>query len=403
MLWPLNEVGRKTLGLKPGQLYLSRPLAFDVNQAVCSPDGKTIFLAARSGEIRTWSLDPLEERTKPRGHTAAVTCLAFSPDCRMLVSGSDDETVCLWQLTDPARAPAVLGKYRYGARQVAFAPQGQYLAFLAMDSETPEDTIRLWDVAGTPKEVGISKTHMRVAGDLAFSPNGKVVVATGYYRNPSPRTRAEAMDVPLGSLWNVKAGVLVEGGQFRPVDRQPEEEGWTRDLQLGAFTPDGRQLLVQMRTSWRLWDLQGEKPHEVSRIENAGAVVRMPLAFSPNGKLMASAEDPRLPDRRMTPFPSIRLYDVAGGKFSERSPIGMVDTVQPDDLTFSLDGLLLFSIVPHGNKPHHLVVWDVATGEKVKDVALPGWVRRVALAPDGRHLATANGNGTVYVFRLSLL
>jgi WD40 repeat protein len=50
-----------------------------------------------------------------------------------------------------------------------------------------------------------------------------------------------------------------------------------------------------------------------------------------------------------------------------------------------------------------VVLWDAATGDTVWDWQLPGAVSGVAAAPDGRHFATANSNGTVYVVRLSLL
>jgi WD40 repeat protein len=48
----------------------------------------------------------------------------------------------------------------------------------------------------------------------------------------------------------------------------------------------------------------------------------------------------------------------------------------------------------------NVVMWD-ADGRKLREWAFPGVVCGVAFAPDGRHLATANSNGTVYVLRLA--
>jgi WD40 repeat protein len=48
-----------------------------------------------------------------------------------------------------------------------------------------------------------------------------------------------------------------------------------------------------------------------------------------------------------------------------------------------------------------IIVWDVAAGDKFREWHLPGPVWDIAFAADGRHLATANGNGTVYVLRLA--
>ena len=47
-----------------------------------------------------------------------------------------------------------------------------------------------------------------------------------------------------------------------------------------------------------------------------------------------------------------------------------------------------------------IILWDVAAGARRHEWQLPGWVKGVAFAPDGRHLAAANGNGTVYILRL---
>jgi hypothetical protein len=46
-----------------------------------------------------------------------------------------------------------------------------------------------------------------------------------------------------------------------------------------------------------------------------------------------------------------------------------------------------------------VILWEAATRKKLHEWVLPGPVFRVAVAPDGRHLATANSNGTAYFLR----
>jgi WD40 repeat protein len=48
-----------------------------------------------------------------------------------------------------------------------------------------------------------------------------------------------------------------------------------------------------------------------------------------------------------------------------------------------------------------IILWDVAAGDRLREWELPGRVYDVAFAADGRHLAAANGNGTVYLLRLA--
>jgi len=48
-----------------------------------------------------------------------------------------------------------------------------------------------------------------------------------------------------------------------------------------------------------------------------------------------------------------------------------------------------------------LVLLEMPSGNRMKEWQFPGQVQSVAFAPDGRHLAVANGNGTLYVLRLA--
>jgi len=46
-----------------------------------------------------------------------------------------------------------------------------------------------------------------------------------------------------------------------------------------------------------------------------------------------------------------------------------------------------------------ITLWDAVTGRKLREWQFPGQVY-ASITPDGRHLATANANGTVYILRL---
>jgi transcriptional regulator with XRE-family HTH domain len=102
--------------------------------------------ASRRGEIRVWEAGGLTLRHAWRAHIDMVWALTFSPDGRMLASGSWDGTLKLWDVA----SGALLWSCRHASHMhlVAFAPDGRTLA-----SSGPDATVRLWDVeSGTQRQ-----------------------------------------------------------------------------------------------------------------------------------------------------------------------------------------------------------------------------------------------------------
>ncbi|MBV8996518.1 MAG: hypothetical protein JO287_23085 [Pseudonocardiales bacterium] len=115
------------------------------------------------------------------GHTNSVTSVVFSPDGHTLASSSNDSTVRLWNVTDPAH-PNPFGQPLTGPTSpifsVAFSPDGHTLATGSNDHK-----VRLW---GT--NVGQAIQRICAITTNAFTPvKWKQFISSGLPYNPPCR------------------------------------------------------------------------------------------------------------------------------------------------------------------------------------------------------------------------
>jgi WD40 repeat protein len=60
-----------------------------------------VAVATSDGKIRLWDTHTHKDVRAPlTGHAGTVTSVAFSPDGKMLASGSGDETIRFWNLSE---------------------------------------------------------------------------------------------------------------------------------------------------------------------------------------------------------------------------------------------------------------------------------------------------------------
>ncbi len=122
----------------PEQLPMLSQLLASGGAIVPSPDGKTIAVGDKDGNARIWSMDGKLLLTF-RGHTDAVTSIAYSPDARVIFTGSLDKTVKIWELSGKLLHSLRL---QDGVIGIAVSPDGKTLLVRTIKNE-----ITRWNVA----------------------------------------------------------------------------------------------------------------------------------------------------------------------------------------------------------------------------------------------------------------
>jgi RNA polymerase sigma factor (sigma-70 family) len=206
--------------------------------------------------------------------------------------------------------------------------------------------------------------HHSFLGNVAFSPDGRILAAGGYG----------------GSILVYDAAT---GRKLREFQARASQ------FAALAFAPDGKTLASASSKRIQIWDFTtgkvvrhfNAKASDVSA--NGGSLIG-PLVFSPDGKVLAS----------VSPDHSVRVWDAQTGK----ELVGLQGhRRRVHCLAFSADGRTLYSADGEGinDEAGSVRVWSLDTGKELRQFTLRGGGESsrpgipLCFAPDGKTLAFA--------------
>jgi WD40 repeat protein len=105
-----------------------------------SPNGQLLASGSEDQSMKIWDVHRRQCIHTLQAHTSQVWAVAFSPDGRKVASGSGDQTVKIWDV-QTGQCLHTLQGHTNSVHSIAFSANGRTLA-----SASADGTIRLWDV-----------------------------------------------------------------------------------------------------------------------------------------------------------------------------------------------------------------------------------------------------------------
>jgi len=220
------------------------------------PDGNLLVCGSQNGTLYLWDISqPAAPRvqTQLRGHTRRIRNVAFNGDGITVASGDLGGELRLWSIVDGSSR--ILSTQQPGILDLTFSPDQQYLASAGISG-----VIDLWEVS-SGRRVHSLRGHTNNVMACAFSPDGRQLVSCGMDRTVR--------------LWDVARGAPLQ-----------VLHGHTNVVNDVCFTPDGRWLIStgydQVSLVWAVADGQ------ILARWPSGDAPYIALSVHPNGQLIAA-------------------------------------------------------------------------------------------------------------------
>lgn len=324
--------------------------------AALAPDSRHAYSGGDDRIVRLSDTEQGRELRSPAGHTGPVLAVALAAGAGHVLSGGSDGSARWWGYEGDGWTQHRFDGPDREVVAVAVSPDGRHLLAAGQDQ-----SFRLWSAGTLQVEANNKMPSSFPISQLEFVGDNRRVVVVGSVAYPQ--------------LYDVQTGAIVS--QFQSVH--------ISGPLCTAVPPDGKTLLTGGQDRLLvLWDLATGK--ELRRLIGHLDPV-LAVTFQPDGQHALSVGADK----------TLWQWDLKGKAHQVVKELDW-DLPPPLQAAFAPGGKLLALAGGNGR----VMLWETQSGTKLAEWTLPGPVQRLAVSPDGGCLATANANGTVYVYRVNV-
>ena len=372
-------------------------LAFSVDGKMLVGGFGSVQGRSSDAQVTAWNTDSWRESELEIQHTATPRAMAFSPNDKQLVLGSDDGVIAIWNVESGLRA-ASFQAHAGPIKDMAWSPDGNEFTSVGGDN-----ACRIWDMQATLASRSVSNpaiVEQGVIDSTALADNGEVIclapvfsdsiqvreMRTGELRFTVPLPGSTSTDVAVSPDNQVLAAF---GGSYPVNSEHPSHLGLyrlsdgqlIRSLNVGdahtariAFTPSGKELVGVCFKHVRVWETAtGRQLGEFGPLETWIKSVRP----HPHQRVVACGANDGF--TYFLSLPDLQLINKA------KTNDGVIESID-----FSPDGRRFVT----AGQDRRLRIWNAETLELEREFkAISNWIMHARFSPDGRRILSTGIDG----------